>query len=304
MVLSLLSRQIFASLGSPELQAGVVFWQHGWQMNNGVKKSPVPLGGKKTLASGGKSLAASERFAILRRMTETTRSYTLDPGRVTATIEQLYDRIRDRFPESGLSKVCQQLASISQAAQRRGEYIRSPKWGIRLAALLLSIAIIGLVASTIVAFGAPKRDLGLLDFVGLLDSGLNDIVFIGAAIVFLVTWEMRIKRNRALESLHELRSIAHLIDMHQLTKDPERLHHPGQETPHSPRSEMTRFELNRYLDYCSEMLSLTGKVAALYVQDFNDAIAVGAVNDIENLTTGLSRKIWQKIMILRMDEKE
>jgi hypothetical protein len=46
------------------------------------------------------------------------------------------------------------------------------------------------------------------------------------------------------------------------------------------------------------MLSLMGKVAALYVQDFPDAQAVAAVDDIENLTTGLSRKIWQKIMIL------
>lgn len=61
---------------------------------------------------------------------------------------------------------------------------------------------------------------------------------------------------------------------------------------------MTRFELNRYLDYCSEMLALTGKVAALYVQRFEDPQAVAAVNDIETLTSGLSRKIWQKIMML------
>ena len=41
-----------------------------------------------------------------------------------------------------------------------------------------------------------------------------------------------------------------------------------------------------------------GKVAALYVQDFPDAQATAAVDDIEDLTTGLSQKIWQKIMIL------
>ena len=40
------------------------------------------------------------------------------------------------------------------------------------------------------------------------------------------------------------------------------------------------------------------KVAALYVQGFPDAQAVSAVDDVEDLTTGLSRKIWQKIMIL------
>ena len=62
---------------------------------------------------------------------------------------------------------------------------------------------------------------------------------------------------------------------------------------------MTAFELGRYLDYCSEMLSLTGKVAALYAQDLDDPVVVEAVNDIEMLATNLSRKVWQKIAILQ-----
>jgi len=61
---------------------------------------------------------------------------------------------------------------------------------------------------------------------------------------------------------------------------------------------MTRFELSRYLDYCTELLSLTSKVASLYVQDVQDPVVLDAVNDVENLATGLSAKIWQKIMIL------
>ena len=61
---------------------------------------------------------------------------------------------------------------------------------------------------------------------------------------------------------------------------------------------MTAFELSRYLDYCAEMLSLTGKVAALYVQDFDDGVAIASVNEVEDLTSGLSTKIWQKLMML------
>jgi hypothetical protein len=34
------------------------------------------------------------------------------------------------------------------------------------------------------------------------------------------------------------------------------------------------------------------------VQKFDDPVALAAVNEVEDLTTGLSRKIWQKIMIL------
>jgi len=98
--------------------------------------------------------------------------------------------------------------------------------------------------------------------------------------------------------IRELRSIAHIIDMHQLSKDPERVVSTLAMTDVSPQIDMTPAELVRYLDYCSEMLALTGKLAALYVQNFNDTVALAAVNEVESLTTGLSRKIWQKMMVM------
>jgi hypothetical protein len=54
------------------------------------------------------------------------------------------------------------------------------------------------------------------------------------AIYFLLTVESRVKRRTALRALHELRSIAHVIDMHQLTKDPEQLLSPAMSTASSP----------------------------------------------------------------------
>ena len=89
--------------------------------------------------------------------------------------------------------------------------------------------------------------------------------------------------------LHELRSLTHIVDMHQLTKDPALLTSDG---------EMSPAELGRYLDFCSDMLSLISKVAALMVQHLNDDVVLAAVNEIETLTTGLSGKIWQKITLL------
>lgn len=56
--------------------------------------------------------------------------------------------------------------------------------------------------------------------------------------------------------------------------------------------------MSRYLDYCCEMLSLLGKIAAIYGVHLQDEIALRAVNDVERLTTGLSQKIFQKVMIL------
>ena len=69
----------------------------------------------------------------------------------------------------------------------------------------------------------------------------------------------------------------------------------------SPKREMTAFELNRYLDYCSELLSLLGKIAALYGKQLDDPVALAAVDNIEALTTGLSRKVWQKVMLIERD---
>jgi len=68
---------------------------------------------------------------------------------------------------------------------------------------------------------------------------------------------------------------------------------------------MTPFQLCRYLDYCTELLSMISKIAALYVQNFPDESALEAVDQVESLTNGLSRQIWQKIMILdRVSEAE
>lgn len=123
------------------------------------------------------------------------------------------------------------------------------------------------------------------------------MVFISIAAYFLVTLENRIKRHRALRSLHELRSIAHIIDMHQLTKDPERPIDVSGGDSGLPRKPRDNAELIRYLNDCSDLLALISKLAALHVQYFHDPITISAVNEVENLTNGLSRKIWQKIMI-------
>jgi hypothetical protein len=144
----------------------------------------------------------------------------------------------------------------------------------------------------------PRDGFELVGLVQGLEAGLNITILLGAAALFLATVEVRIKRKRALKAIHELRALAHVIDMHQLTKDPERLRAHAPETASSPKRTLNPAELTRYLDYCSEMLSLIGKLAALYVQKFDDPVALAAVNEVEDLTTGLSRKIWQKIMIL------
>ena len=126
---------------------------------------------------------------------------------------------------------------------------------------------------------APTRVSGLAEFVQAIDAAINDVVFLGIAVFFLVTVEVRLKRRRALATLHELRSVVHIVDMHQLTKDPERLLSGRGDTASSPTRTISAPKLGRYLDYCSELLSLASKVSALFAQHFTDPVVLAAVNE-------------------------
>lgn len=226
----------------------------------------------------------------------------LKDDRIIETIAILQRRISERFPQSGLAELCGELLEVAQQASARAAWISRPILWIRGLGYLLAIALVAFVVAIVVHAFRPSdaEQLTFFDFVQTFEAGLNDIIFLAVAIYFLISFETRIKRRRALAAVHELRSISHIIDMHQLTKDPERVLTSWARTEHSPKHQMTAFQLHRYLDYCSEMLALVGKVASLYVQKFDDAASVAAVSELEQLSTGLSRKIWQKIIATRM----
>ena len=224
----------------------------------------------------------------------------LDPDRVVTTILRLRNRIVERFPDANLGAVADDLHAIARAHAARSEQIRRPAWGLRLLSVSLLGSGIGILA--ILWQSVPRAsatDWHLATAIQTYDAGLSMLLLLGASALFTLSLEPRRKRRRCLVALHELRAMAHVVDMHQLTKDPDRLDNAGRDTPSSPARSLTRFEMVRYLDYCSEMLSLMGKRAALYIQGFHDPVATAAVDDIENLTTGLAAKIWQKIMILQ-----
>jgi len=223
---------------------------------------------------------------------------TLDVDKVAGTIDLLRRRVQERFPDSGLARVCGELDRIAEQTRERAAWIARPILGLRIASGALVALILAGLAVTLASLRAPSEGFNLIAFIQVLESGINDVVLIGAAVFFLVTIETRIKRGRALQAIRELRALTHIIDMHQLTKDPEWLFARGEGSLLLPPRRMTRFELSRYLDYCTEALSLTAKLAALYIQGFDDDVALAAVDEIESLTNGLSRKIWQKLMIL------
>jgi hypothetical protein len=227
----------------------------------------------------------------------------LDAERIITTLDTLEARIRERFPEAGLVKVCAELRTVAREATARVVAIEAPRPLLRamvLAVALLGLALVALVAWLVSQLSTSNELFGTLQGI---DAAFNILLLMGGAMLFLSTLEQRLKRRAALKDLHRLRSIVHVIDMHQLTKDPQTPWITAPPTASSPKRTLTAIELVRYLDYCSEMLSLAGKVAALYAQSSRDGVVIGAVNELEQLALGLSHKVWLKIGIVQAGVK-
>ncbi len=226
---------------------------------------------------------------------------SLDPDRIVKTLERLSSRVHERFPGRGLSQVCSELLQVAREDAARCAWAEKPNYRLRVAvALLLALGIGGLtwlIWRYRVAVAAIETET-FHAFQGV-EALINIVLLTGAGVWFVLNQESRLKRRRVLEDLHELRSMAHVIDMHQLTKDPTSVLDNSRATASSYRHDLSEFELTRYLDYCTEMLALIGKLAALYMRGTRDAVILQAVNEIEDLSAGLTRKIWQKIMIIQ-----
>ena len=223
----------------------------------------------------------------------------LRPGPVVETIERLLARIRERFGNCGLSRVCAQLCEIAKEDTQRAESIGRGYIGLRALVLVLVAAGVAVLVwvLTLIDFTKTAAD-NVYSIAQGIEAAANLTLLTGAVILSLIKLEQRLKRRHALAALHELRSIVHVIDMHQLTKDPSKFI-VGTSTPSSPPLLLNEFQMTRYLDYCSEMVSLTSKVAVLFGQSLEDQAVAEVVSDIERVGSGLSQKIWQKIIILQ-----
>lgn len=224
----------------------------------------------------------------------------LNADRVQQTLDQLCRRIDARFRNSGLFDVCRKLAAISKETNTIRARIRRPIYVVRILTLLVAA---GFIAAGTVTFAHLRfeTDLTLIGFIEASEAGANLLILLALGFFYLVNLESRIKRKQVVAAINRLRDIAHVIDMHQLTKDPNTKALATHITSVSPTRDLSPFELSRYLDYCSEMLSLVSKLGYLYIAEYNDPTATAAANELESLADGLSRKIWQKLLILRFE---
>lgn len=189
---------------------------------------------------------------------------------------------------------------MAQVTAERAAAFARPYPGFRV--LAGAVVVIGLAAqiwfAVLVDWQAIIARARPVEMAEGLDAIVNLLILSFGDIWFVLTLEQRWKRRRVLAHLYEFRSLAHIVDMHQLTKDPMVILGHAATTAASPAPSMSGFELSRYLDFCTEMLALIARLAALYAERTQDRAVTHGVNEIEELTSNLGRKIWQKIMIL------
>ncbi|WP_134765604.1 hypothetical protein [Nocardioides sp. 1609] len=229
----------------------------------------------------------------------------LDATRVRETVVRLEQRVAARFTGRGIVRVVGRLGELVAELEGTTPGINRQLRRTRVVSRVLAGAVL---LATVVGLAIALRDAGgwgggdgierSTDWLPLIETTINDVVFAAIALWFLYSIPDRLQRGRSLALLHRLRSLAHVVDMHQLTKDPDRFRADYVVTPSSVDPGLTATQMLHYLEYCSEILSLLGKAAALVAEESRDALVLDAVGDVETLTTSLSRKIWQKISML------
>jgi len=220
------------------------------------------------------------------------------PEHLFETVKILEKRIKDRFPDSSLGKVLNDFVAVTSQISKNIDWISKPSLFIRSITYLVVFFLLFFMFYWLMKFDFVLHEMSFERLLNISDLIFNNLVILAVIILFLLNFEQRVLRRKAITVLHELKVIAHVIDMHQLTKDPSLIGEYDKATQYSPTRNYTKFELERYLDYCSESISLIAKVAALYSQHIKNEAVHKSVSEIEMLCTGINRKIWQKIIIL------
>lgn len=181
----------------------------------------------------------------------------LREDKLLETAERLQKRIAKLFPDSGLTQIAGEIVQITREAMARAERIRRPDLLLRGGLVLLALLALAGVVKHFYSYNDSST--ALKDRMQFMDTTKGAAAYMAGAAIFLVTLEVRLKRRRALKAIHELRAMAHIIDMHQLTKDPDRL--GRKDEPLLVGAKVTDADLmGRYLNYCTRQETLMSPI--------------------------------------------
>lgn len=217
---------------------------------------------------------------------EQPRKYRLDPVRIINTAEKLAINVENALPNTTLAGLAKDLAQTARETDQLVKQAARPIYTIRLLSLL----------AVAIGIAAPLYLLGLLhvkwefetvtDLFEAADAGFNLILLLAGALWFLFTLESRIKRNRVLESISELREFTHVIDITQLYYTPDIYVSDAEDSP-------SRFD-HTYLFFCTQMLGVITNLAALYTRGASSDSIWRAASEVETLANSIATKLVSK----------
>jgi hypothetical protein len=213
----------------------------------------------------------------------------------------LSKRINERFskaPHDQLYKLSQTVVGYIENAEAMNAWLRRPILWARALPYLAVLAAFAAMHFVLRQSGldfVPKTGFEAIQFI---ESSVNDIIFLGFIVYFLAQVEPKIRRKRAFRAFDELRATIHYIEMSQVDKDPGKVAIPIKSMPNSSKTELNPAEMNRFLSYCSGLITLVGKASLLYAKDIDDPAIVDRSEGIESLAAAVTHKLWAKLTIL------
>ena len=136
----------------------------------------------------------------------------------------------------------------------------------------------------------------LIDVLTGFDSLANVGIFLFLSSLLASRVIDNYKNSDCLKRLDHLHQLIHVIDMHQVAKEAITLGNNDAEVDDSEKESIDkRFEQSKqYLDRVHELVVLAGKTAALYPRICNEHVVLTKVQGVEELSLGISTKLWQR----------
>jgi hypothetical protein len=223
------------------------------------------------------------------------RKYRLDPSRIIETAENLARRVGERFPESNLVGLADELVRIARETDERARRALSPIYFVRAACLLA--VIVGLVGLLLLIRHISTRwEFGTITEVfESADAGVNILIVLAGALWFLISFESRVKRKKALSFIGELLEFVQWIDVTQLYYTPE-----FYKSKPAPGDSTAGFDYT-YLLFCTEMLAVIGNLALLYTRGNMDDSVWRAASDAVMLANAIEDRLLSKAEAIRLE---
>jgi hypothetical protein len=219
----------------------------------------------------------------------------IEAARLRETTAWLEKRILATFPGRALGNLAFDLGDLVGDVEADCGRLAKPNWPLRILAASAILLLFLLLCASFSALPLKPADATWIDLLQGIEAALNELVMAGLVILFLASLENRRKRGQALAGLRDLRGMAHVIELHQMTKDPEIALARAEE---SEVVQLGPRELALYLSFCADLLSIVGKTAALYGQVLDDSVVLATVDEVEGVSARAAGKIWQKLALI------